>query len=103
MYQTHYSVFSLQSLQIRHKPLLLLIIHTPVSVCTAAGPVTEDNFEEVVLKSPIPVLIDFWAPWCGPCRMIAPIIDELASEYAGKLKCVSVLTLELLVVHLTRM
>jgi thioredoxin 1 len=47
---------------------------------------TDDIFEQEVLKSPIPVLIDFWATWCGPCRMIAPIIDELAREYEGKAK-----------------
>ena len=52
-----------------------------------AGPVNDDTFDELVLKSPVPVLLDFWAPWCGPCRMIAPIIDELAVEYKDKLRC----------------
>ena len=47
---------------------------------------TDANFDEEVLKSDLPVLVDFWAVWCGPCRMIAPIIDELAGEYKGKLK-----------------
>ncbi len=47
---------------------------------------TDDTYDEVVLKSNVPVLIDFWATWCGPCRMIAPIIEELAIEYEGKLK-----------------
>jgi thioredoxin 1 len=50
--------------------------------------ISDDNFDSEVLKSPLPVLIDFWAPWCGPCRAIAPIVDELAGEYAGKLKIV---------------
>jgi len=48
--------------------------------------ITDDNFEEEVIKSDKPVLIDFWAVWCGPCRMIAPIVEELAKEYEGKVK-----------------
>jgi thioredoxin 1 len=48
--------------------------------------VTDANFEEEVLKASGPVLVDFWAQWCGPCKMIAPVLDELAEEYAGKLQ-----------------
>ncbi len=48
--------------------------------------VTSQNFEEEVLKSDIPVLVDFWAPWCQPCLMMAPILDELSEELEGKLK-----------------
>lgn len=48
--------------------------------------VSDSNFEEEILKSGTPCLVDFWAPWCGPCKMIAPILDELAKEYDGKIK-----------------
>ncbi len=48
--------------------------------------VTDANFEDEVLKASGPVLVDFWAQWCGPCKMIAPVLDELAEEYAGKLQ-----------------
>ena len=47
---------------------------------------TDQNFEEEVLKSEIPVMVDFWAAWCQPCKMVSPIIDELAKEYEGKVK-----------------
>lgn len=47
---------------------------------------TDQNFEDEVIKSTVPVLVDFWAPWCGPCQMAGPIIEELAKEYEGKVK-----------------
>jgi thioredoxin 1 len=51
---------------------------------------TESNFNDEVLQASTPVLVDFWAEWCGPCKMIAPVLDELASEYDGKVKIVKV-------------
>jgi len=48
--------------------------------------VTDDSFEDEVLKAELPVLVDYWAEWCGPCKMIAPILDEIAAEYDGKIK-----------------
>ena len=51
---------------------------------------TEANFSELVEASEVPVLVDFWAPWCGPCRLVAPILDEVADEYAGRAKIVKI-------------
>ncbi|WP_369600135.1 thioredoxin TrxA [Hahella sp. SMD15-11] len=48
--------------------------------------VTDDTFEQEVLKAELPVLVDYWAEWCGPCKMIAPVLEEIAEEYAGRLK-----------------
>jgi thioredoxin 1 len=53
---------------------------------------TDANFEQEVIKSELPVLVDFWAPWCGPCRMVAPVVEQLAAQYAGKLKVVKINT-----------
>ncbi|MBJ7555329.1 thioredoxin TrxA [Marinomonas spartinae] len=50
--------------------------------------ITDAQFEEEVLKSDLPVVVDFWAPWCGPCKMIAPVLEDIAAEYEGKLKVV---------------
>ena len=48
--------------------------------------VTDQNFEQEILKSEIPALVDFWAAWCGPCKMVAPVVEELANDYKGKIK-----------------
>lgn len=54
--------------------------------------ITDSSFKEEVLENEIPVLVDFWAPWCGPCRMVATVVDEIADEYAEKIKVVKINT-----------
>ncbi len=59
---------------------------------STAAQVTDENFKKEVLESGVPVLVDFWAPWCGPCRMVAPVVDEIAQQYEGKVKVVKLNT-----------
>ncbi|MGV2831026.1 thioredoxin [Myxosarcina sp. GI1(2024)] len=59
---------------------------------SSAAPVTDSSFTEQVLESEVPVLVDFWAPWCGPCRMVAPVVEEIAEQYEGQVKVVKLNT-----------
>ncbi len=59
---------------------------------SSAAQVTDATFKEEVIESDVPVLVDFWAPWCGPCRMVAPVVDEISEQYKGQVKVVKINT-----------
>jgi thioredoxin 1 len=71
-------------------PIVLVLITGEIKVSDSVLHVSDSEFNETVLKAAGPVLVDYWAEWCGPCKMIAPILDDIANEYAGKLTVVKI-------------
>jgi thioredoxin 1 len=72
----------------RIPPIVLLLIFWRINVSEAVLQVGDSDFNEKVVKADGPVLVDYWAPWCGPCKMISPLLEEVAKEFAGKLTVV---------------